>query len=279
MIKVDYHTHNLRCGHAQGRIEDYIKAAILRGLADIGISDHSPIYWLEGDDPLPTLAMAKSELDGYVDEVLSLKKQYEGQIDVRLGLECDYIEGMEDYYRAVLAKYPFDYVIGSVHYVSGRNVYDASRWAGAAAGSQPVMDTFAEYYRLVAKSARSGMFDIIAHATAITAYAPKPIAAAIEPLQDAALQAIADAYVCMEINTSGYRKMTTDPFPTARMVAKAHELGIPLTFSSDSHRPDDVAFASDRVGKLLGEVGVTELATFSARQRVMTPFETPILVV
>src|SRR5512135_486941 len=119
MITVDYHTHNLRCGHAQGQIEDYVKAAIKHGLTDIGISDHSPLYFLEGNDPQPGLAMAKDELDGYVEEVLQLKTRYAEQINVRLGIESDYIEGMEDEYRAILARYPFDYVIGSVHHVLG----------------------------------------------------------------------------------------------------------------------------------------------------------------
>jgi histidinol-phosphatase (PHP family) len=92
LIRVDYHTHNVRCGHAQGQIEDYIRAAITKGLTDVGISDHSPIYWQDGNDPMPTIAMAKDELDGYVAEVLRLKDQYADRINVRLGLESDYVE-------------------------------------------------------------------------------------------------------------------------------------------------------------------------------------------
>ncbi len=78
MIKVDYHTHNSRCGHAQGTIEEYVKTAVSRGLTDIGVSDHSPVYWLDGNDPMPVQAMAKDELPIYVDEVLSLKERYAG---------------------------------------------------------------------------------------------------------------------------------------------------------------------------------------------------------
>jgi len=275
MISVDYHTHNSRCGHAQGKIEEYIKAGIARGLTEIGISDHSPIYWLDGNDPMPSTAMAKDELDGYVNEVLELKQKYAGQITVRLGLECDYVEDMEDFYRQMMAKYPFDYLIGSVHYTLGKNVYDSRRWDGV----HDPMPTFRDYYRLVEKSARSGLFDIIAHTTAIIAYAPKPITPEIEPLQDAALNVIRESGVCMEINTSGYRKMQTDPFPTVRMVEKAASLGIPFTFSSDTHKPDDVAWGKDRVEKLFTLNNVTEYATFANRQRIMVPFvTTPVIV-
>jgi histidinol-phosphatase (PHP family) len=267
MIHIDYHTHHARCGHAHGQIEDYIRAAITLGMDEIGISDHSPIFWMAGNDPLPHIAMAKDELDSYVDEVLRLQAKYAGQIAVRLGLESDYVEGMEAYYAETLARYPFDYVIGSVHHVLGRNVYDARRWEGV---SDP-LPVYAEYYRLVGQSARSGLFDIIAHATAITAYAPKPIPASIEPLQDAALREVQEAGVALEINTSGYRKMTTDPFPTLRMIEAAHQLGIPLTFSSDAHRPEEVGFARERIAAHCGQIGVTALATFAGRSRIMRP--------
>ncbi|MCC7209448.1 MAG: histidinol-phosphatase [Anaerolineae bacterium] len=267
MITVDYHTHNIRCGHAQGQIEDYIRAAIRLGLTDIGVSDHNPAYWLPGDDPMPTVSMAKSELEGYVDETLRLKAKYAGQINVRLGLECDYVEGMEDACREMLARHPFDYVIGSVHWVQDANIFHVRRWDGVT----DALPIFAEYYRLIIKSAQSGLFDIVGHSTAMTAFAPKPLADGIEALQDEALAAINDAGLVMEVNTSGFRKMTTEPFPTFRMIAAAHRLGIPLTFSSDSHRPEDVGYARDRIAAYFAQIGLGGLATFAGRQRIMLP--------
>ena len=274
MITVDYHTHHSRCGHAQGHIEDYVKTAISRGLTDIGISDHSPLYYLEGNDPQSNQAMAKDELEGYVEEVLSLKERYAGQINIRLGMESDYIEDMEDFYRETLNKYPFDYVIGSVHHVLGAHVYHAQRW-----NSKPdPMAVYAEYYRLVKKSALSGLFDILGHTTAILAYSPRPIPSEIEALQDDALETVRDAGVCIEVNTSGFRKMRTDPFPSARMIEKATALGIPLTFSSDAHRPDEVAYAREQTEALFIASGVMSLACFMRRQRVLIPLVTEPVV-
>src|SRR5207244_9652579 len=106
---------------------------------------------------------------------------------------------MESFYADILAKYPFDYVIGSVHHVFNTHVYDHRRWS---AKPDP-MGVYAEYYRLVAKSARSGLFDILAHTTSILAYAPRPIPAEIEALQDEALDVIHETGVCIEVNTSG----------------------------------------------------------------------------
>jgi histidinol-phosphatase (PHP family) len=121
------------------------------------------------------------------------------------------------------------------------------------------------------KSAQSGLFDILAHTSAILAYAPQPFPVDLPDVQDEALEAIAKTGMVVEVNTSGYRKMNTDPFPTTRMVEKAAELGIPLTFSSDCHRPDEVAYARDKIEALLLRLGVPTLATFSARQMTPTP--------
>ncbi len=268
MITVDYHTHHNRCGHAQGQIEDYIKTALARGLTEIGISDHSPLYFLDGNDPQPGLAMAKDELEGYVEEVLRLKARYAGQIAVRLGLESDYVEDMEAFYADILGQYPFDYVIGSVHMALGANIYDASRWQK----TPDPMPVYAEYYRLVQKSARSGLFDILGHTTAVLAYSPRPVPAAIEGLQDETLDVIRQTGVCMEVNTSGYRKMQTDPFPSPRMIARAVELAIPLTFCSDAHHPDEVAYARDKVETLFVAKGLASIAHFERRQCTLEPF-------
>lgn len=265
MITVDYHTHHNRCGHAQGCIEDYILAAIEHGLTQIGISDHIPCYFLEGNDPQPHVSMAKDELPGYVDEVLKLKSKYQDRIKVQLGLESDYVEGMEDLYGEILTRYPFDYIIGSVHLCLNKHVFDFYRW-----DSEPdIMAVFNEYYRLVAKSAESGLFNILGHTTAILAYAPQPFPRDLYAIQDETLSIISKMDLCIEVNTSGYRKMKTDPFPSERMVVRANELGIPLTFGSDCHDPSELAFGKDRVEALFSQNNITNIATFEARQRIM----------
>ncbi|MBX3062274.1 MAG: histidinol-phosphatase [Anaerolineae bacterium] len=267
MITTDYHTHNSRCGHAQGQIEDYIKSALNKGLTEIGISDHAPAYWLDGNDPLPTICMAKDELEGYVEEVLRLKEKYTGQIAVKLGVEADYIEGMEETYAQILNTYPFDYVIGSVHHVSSENVFERRRWQSRV----DPLTVYQEYYRLVAKSAHSGLFNIVAHASAILAYAPQPFPAALADLQEDAVEQIKGADIAFEVNTSGFRKMHSDPFPNETMVERIVEAGFPVTFSSDCHRPDEVAYARDKIETLFTRLGVTEIATFAQRQRIMIP--------
>ncbi len=73
-MKFDFHTHHERCGHAKGKVRDYIEAAIERNLSLIGISDHSP--WFYKKEPYdPKYVMPIHEFSGYIEEVLALKKK------------------------------------------------------------------------------------------------------------------------------------------------------------------------------------------------------------
>src|SRR3954454_23217203 len=89
-LKFDLHTHHERCGHARGKIRDYIDAAIERGLSVIGIADHSPYFSSDQDQLHPHIAMAKSMFPEYVNEVLQLKQAYSDKIEVLLGVESDF---------------------------------------------------------------------------------------------------------------------------------------------------------------------------------------------
>lgn len=249
-ITFDYHSHNERCGHAAGTLSDYIEAAKLLGLNEFGVSDHSPVLFFEGDHALPHTAMPRSALGGYVAEGLELKDRYAGQIAVKLGLETDFWEGCEDAYRELLDAHPFDYALGSVHWVYGVNIFWRPRWE-----NEDAERTYREYYRLVIAAARSGMFDVLSHATACESFGP-PIGEALsDDLYPPVVEAVRDAGLIVEVNTAGYRKMGgDDPFPNRKMLRLLVEAGVPLTFGSDSHRPDEVGFAQGRVEALLRDL-------------------------
>src|SRR5438046_1441421 len=119
MYATDYHVHTARCGHAGGTMREFVDAALARGLDEVAFTDHVPLYFLPGEDPDPTIAMTRAELPGYVEEVLALREEYAGRIDVLLGLEADYAEGHEAELAAILEPYPWDVVLGSVHWVAG----------------------------------------------------------------------------------------------------------------------------------------------------------------
>ncbi len=254
-MRGDYHTHHHRCGHAAGEIEEYIQAAVAHGFAQVGITDHAPHYWLEGDHPLPYAAMAKSELPAYVDEVLALKKQYAGRIEVLLGLECDYAPGFEDAYRALRAEYPWDYWIGSVHHCQGLHIYHHERWASMSAQHAELV--YAEYFQLVRDSTGSGLFDVLGHITGIFATGPAPSAAFMQREFAPTAQAIAASGVAIEINSSGIRKGQPGPFPRRELLELCARAGVPLCYGSDSHLPEELGHARSTVRGILKELAAT----------------------
>ena len=103
-IQCDYHMHTPLCKHATGPMEAYVERGIDLGLREIGFSDHNPLPHGYGAN----VRMDEAELDYYVKRVTELQFQYRGKIDVLLGLEMDFVDGLEDYCRQQLARYPWD---------------------------------------------------------------------------------------------------------------------------------------------------------------------------
>src|SRR5437868_6545147 len=114
MKPADYHMHTPLCHHATGEPTEYAAQAVAVGLTEIGFSDHSPMQRDDFDD----WRMAFSDLDGYVEKVQKARAEFPN-LSIKLSLEVDYIPGHEEWIKSLAARHPWDYLIGSVHYVSG----------------------------------------------------------------------------------------------------------------------------------------------------------------
>ncbi|MDR0268298.1 histidinol-phosphatase [Paenibacillus sp.] len=269
-MKFDLHTHHFRCGHADGNIRDYIEAGISAGLHAIGISDHAPHFGEKEEQAFPHIAMGKSELANYVQEVLQLKREYEGKIDVLLGIESDYFPEHADVYRKVLSDYPFDYIIGSVHSVGKVSIFNKNRFKKLSDMQQQIA-VKEEYYRLIQDSARSGMFQILGHIDAMKGNYPSFSDIPAEHILDETLQVIAESGVAIEINTSGKTKMSGGWYPSDAILERACHFGVDVTFGSDAHKPSRVADELDEVVARLKAIGFKEWVYFKNKQKHSVP--------
>ncbi|WP_223070050.1 histidinol-phosphatase HisJ [Paenibacillus caui] len=271
---IDYHTHHERCGHAVGSLEEYVQRGIEIGLSHIGLSDHMPLLHVNPAEYYPEMAMPMEELPRYVEECLKLKEKYKGQIEVRIGLEGDYIEGWEEDIQRIIEAYPWDYVIGSVHFLDTWDISDfrqTHNWDG-----QDVFAVYERYYHAVIKAAGTGFYDITGHIDVIKRFDYKPDPARdeeVRALELSALQAVKRAGMAMELNASGLSKACEEMFPSRRILEEALKLDIPLTLGSDAHDPMKLGEHLDQARKQLYEVGFRELAVFEGRQRRMIPLE------
>jgi histidinol-phosphatase (PHP family) len=243
-------------------MEAYVERAIELGLRDVGFSDHNPLPNGFGAN----VRMKESELEYYVQRVTDLRFQYRGKIDVMLGLELDYVEGLEDYVAKQIAAYPWDYIIGSVHYLD-RECRIGS-WSKNYPGSTD--EHYSRYFTLVRQLATSGLCDFLAHLDVVKRNTRQPTQRGLDEVS-ATLQTIAQAGVAIEINTSGYRHSELmsrpQPYPSLPFVKEAVALGIPLTVNSDAHAPEQVGTKFPEMESFLRLQGCRQLARFNRRQR------------
>ncbi|MDH6429607.1 MULTISPECIES: histidinol-phosphatase HisJ [Paenibacillus] len=274
-MHIDYHTHHERCGHAVGKLEEYVQRGIELGLQQLGLSDHLPLIHVDPASYYPEMAMPMAELPRYVEECLTLKERYRGVIDLRVGLEADYIEGYEEQIREILSPYPWDYLIGSVHFLGEWDITDHRQVHGWE--SRDALEVYRLYYDAVKKSALSGLYDIIGHMDVIKRFGYGPQTpegkAEVRALELETLKVIADSGIAMELNASGLTKPCAEMFPAEHLLQEALKLGIPLTLGSDAHDPTKLGDGLQEARSMLWHTGFRELAVFEGRRRTTVQFK------
>lgn len=266
---IDYHTHHVRCGHASGELEEYVQKGIEIGLKQLGLSDHMPLLHVDPATYFPGMAMPMDELSGYVEECLYLKEKYKHHIDIKVGLEGDYIEGYEAEIERIVQDYPWDYVIGSIHFLGEWDIADFRQLDGW--NGRDIDEVYHQYYDAVQKAARTGFYDYIGHIDVIKRFGKIP-AADISQLERETLDIIKKQGMAIELNASGLRMPVKEMFPSRRMLEYCFQHNIPLTVGSDAHQPEWLGQYLDEATALLKEIGFTHLATFDKRKRRMAAF-------
>ncbi|HPY91077.1 MAG TPA: PHP domain-containing protein, partial [Lentisphaeria bacterium] len=129
MTDISYHNHS-RFSDGIDSINDMVQAAKTAGLAEFGLSDHWVVTPFT-DPEVKTWSMAHDQLDNYIAGVLQAKQDYsDDSFQVRLGLEVDFFPENAAVVVAALGDRPFDYLIGSVHFVDRFSVdISADNWA------------------------------------------------------------------------------------------------------------------------------------------------------
>lgn len=113
-MKANYHTHTIRCHHAQGSDEEYVLSAIEGGFDVLGFSDHSP--WLYESDFLGAIRMSLIQFDEYYQSLLTLKEKYRSQIEIKIGLECEYFPKYMEWLKKFKEEKQLDYIILGNHF-------------------------------------------------------------------------------------------------------------------------------------------------------------------
>jgi histidinol-phosphatase (PHP family) len=285
---LDYHLHLLRHGedgpYRADDVRAYARAAARRGVEEIAITEHlfrfraaerllggwwdaDPDQRLREQTAAYWTAHATGDLDAYVDAVTAAAAEPgEGAARIRLGMEVDHYPGRMDEVAALLAGYPFDLLLGSVHWLGswgfdqvGDPVVDAE-WQ--ARELEAVWDAYVD---AIEELAATGTADVLAHPdlAKITGAVPGDPA----PWWDRMAKAAADNGVCAEVNSAGWRKPVGEAYPAPGLLARFRSAGVPVTTASDAHELALVAHGTDGVAALLRTGGYDRVAVFAGRRR------------
>jgi histidinol-phosphatase (PHP family) len=277
-VPLDAHLHTDQSPDSSVPIDVYAELAVEHGIPEIAITDHVDF---DPRDP----AYRYSRFEDRERTVRDAAERWAGRgVTIRFGAELTYNRLWESDVREHLARYRYDYVIGSVHDWP-ESPYWPSRVRSFIEG-RPLEEILEPYYTEIIAAARTGLFDTIGHLDVVRRYLHPYITTADlaerEDLQEPALRAIIESGAVLEVNSSGLRYPGAETYPSAAVVARYRELGGErVVVGSDAHSRGSFAARLDRSYEHIAAAGFKAL-TFrrgDERVRIRVPGDTPISTV
>lgn len=285
---LDYHLHLWEHGPRSldatlEQVALYCERAGEAGVTEIALTEHfyrfaqaEPLAGFWNDDPNANLAehMAQkwteeqgADLDKYVEVVLAAKA---AGLPVVLGLEVDHYPNRMDKVADILSGYPFDVLLGSVHWIGAWGFDNLGVSAFADEWNVRTIESIWDSYTLALEEiAASDVCDVLAHPDlcAITGRMPS----VPDEFYDRMAEAAAAAGIAAELNAAGWRKPIAAPYPAPPLLSRFASRNVPMTTASDAHRHDRVAERGDDLRSMLIAAGYSELAAFSQRKLRLVP--------
>jgi histidinol-phosphatase (PHP family) len=274
-LPLDGHLHTDQSPDSSVPIDLYAALAVERRIPEIAITDHVDF---DPRDP----AYEYTRFEDRERTVRDAAERWAKQgVAIRFGAELTFNQRWESDVRQHLARYRYDYVIGSVHDWP-ESPYWPSRVHAWIEGHS-LDEILAPYYAEIIAAARSGLFDTIGHLDVVKRYLHPYVTAeqlaARQDLQEPALRAIVESGVSLEVNSSGLRYPGAETYPSGPVVARFHELGGKhVVVGSDAHAKGSFAHRLDESYRHLVEAGFDELTFRRGADRVQigVPMVTPI---
>lgn len=263
---LDYHIHLENGPLTLEWLKRFADVALERGISEIGISEHIfkfreaagiwPSWWrLEPD----------RSLRDYVDLIGGARDL---GLPVRIGIEAEYLDGLEREIGGFLRGVPWDYVIGSVHFIG--------RWGFDDPGLKEEWDrrnvdkAYMKYFALLNKAITCGLFDMIGHPDVIKVFGHRASGDLTGEYETIAASASSSGVV-MEVSTAGLRKPVGEMYPHESFLAAFARRGVPITISSDAHFPEHVGHAFPDAAEYVRRAGYSSVVRFSQRKASQVP--------
>lgn len=276
----DYHmhleldSHRDACRFNTDRIRLYVETARARGAHEIGITEHCNRFGAfeplmnhllrdgrETEDCLVWRDRSfREDLNAYVDALMEAKH---AGLPVKASLEVDFLPEHVEELRAILSQYPWDYVLGSVHFLGtwGIDMDPDYGWPTA-----DVDAVYQAYFDTLTAAADSGLFHVLAHPDLVKKFGHRP-SFPLDDVYDQLAKAAKAADVAIEISTAGLHKPIGELYPAEALLTRFFDRGVPITLASDAHQPEHVARDFDQSIALAQRVGYESIALFDKGDR------------
>ena len=244
----NYHTHTWRCGHASGSEREFVENAIEGGLRILGFSDHTPQFF-EGDYYPDREKMRPEQLEGYVDTVLDLKREYASDIRILLGLEVEYYPVLFEKLLDFTAPYPFEFMILGQHTIGSGGAGDQSVFRPT--DSEEVLK---QYVRQCTEALETGRFLYFAHPDVLRFTGDAGVYR--QEMRKLCIRA-KELGIPVEINLLGLREGRHYPNPL--FWEAASETGNTVVIGADAHHPEHVVVPEviRRAEEMADQLGLT----------------------
>jgi histidinol-phosphatase (PHP family) len=271
MVYFNLHTHTRYCD-GSGEPEEYVQAALDEGFHTIGFSGHAPVPF-ENNFAIRN----DKKLGEYCKAIRDLQKKYHGRISVLLALELDYIEEISRDFGITREECGLDYTIGSVHLV--RNAGNERLWFIDGPKSESYDEGLREvfggdikfavtkYYEQVNRMVLTQKPDIVGHFDKIKMHNKDRYFHEEEHWYRDLVMDTLDVFkkmgVIIEVNTRGiYKKRSQELYPGNWVLKEIFKKGLPITLSSDAHRPEEIAGYYPETLGILKDIGFKSLVFF-----------------
>ncbi|MDJ0952796.1 MAG: histidinol-phosphatase HisJ family protein [Acidimicrobiia bacterium] len=290
----DYHVHLHDHGaytgtgpplgeYPPGHIESYVEQAHHNGVAEVGFTEHLyrcvesiPVlgeFW--ADEPRRDLAeetevMVREDrtlsLEAYVTAVQDAKDR---GLPVKLGLEVDFFPDTIDAVMALLEPYPWDFLIGAIHWIGGWSVdYGVSAHEFDRRG---IRQAYEDYFRLETQLAASGVVDVLAHVDVVKRFGHVLPSPPLDLYQEV-VAAAAATDTAVEVSSAGLYKPVGEIYPAVPFLEMFHRSGVPITLASDAHAAEECGRGVSRLAEMAQTVGYTEYLVFDQRRPTARSF-------
>ena len=264
MIPIDYHIHSCYSEDSEGTLEEMCRQAFSLGISEIGFAEHWDVGPYEKKPRFFKPVLWYAELE-------RLRQLYAGKLTIRAGIEVAEPHLYPAPAAEILAQAPFDYVLGSVHFVGPNFVFDENYYRANIAD-----EVYPAYFAEVERMLQTADLDIVAHldvpvrtATLIFGYDPGRYKSQICSI----LSLIIDRSLALEVNAAGLRKASRNLMPDPLILEWYAGMGGKLvTIGSDAHASNQVGLHLDAALEAIRSAGISHLTQFEARRAHLVSF-------